>query len=207
MRGMTGATGLTGAYVPRSSPLHRLPAGAKLAGLAAACTALVLLGSPLALGGAAAGTAALYALARVGPAAAWAQVRPVRWFAAALFALQWLLVGLEGAAVVTLRVVLAVALAGLVTITTRTSEMMAALERLMAPARLAGLDPFRLSLLLSLTIRTVPVLTTLAGRVRDAQRARGVERSLRAFAVPLVVGALRHADALGEALSARGLDD
>jgi biotin transport system permease protein len=34
-----------------------------------------------------------------------------------------------------------------------------------------------------------------------------VERSVRAFAVPLVVGALRYADALGEALSARGLDD
>ncbi|MGA4987628.1 energy-coupling factor transporter transmembrane component T family protein [Nonomuraea bangladeshensis] len=199
--------GRTGAYVPGASPLHRLPAGAKLAGLAVVCTALVLLSSPLALGGAAVLTAALYALSRVGVAAAWAQVRPVRWFAVALFGLQWAFVGLEGAAVTTLRVVVAVALAGLVTITTRTSDMMAVLERLMAPARLVGLDPFRLSLLLSLTIRTVPVLADLAGRVRDAQRARGVERSLRAFAVPLVVGALRHADALGEALSARGLDD
>ncbi|GAA3163866.1 hypothetical protein [Nonomuraea salmonea] len=40
---------LTGAYVPGDSPLHRLPAGAKLAALALACTALVLLRSPLAL--------------------------------------------------------------------------------------------------------------------------------------------------------------
>ncbi|WP_188197662.1 energy-coupling factor transporter transmembrane component T family protein [Nonomuraea sp. SYSU D8015] len=200
-------TGLTGAYVPGTSPLHRLPAGAKLGGLAAACTVLVLLGSPAALAGAAAAVAGLYALARVGVAAAWAQVRPVRWFAVALFALQWFTVGVEGAAVTTLRVVLAVALAGLVTITTRTSDMLATLERCLAPARFVGLDPFRVSLLLSLTIRSVPVLTGLAARVREAQRARGVERSLRAFAVPLVVGALRHADALGEALSARGLDD
>lgn len=199
--------GLTGAYVPGASPLHRLPAGAKLAGLAAACTVLVLLGSPAALTGAAAVVVGLYALSRVGVAAAWAQVRPVRWFAAALFGLQWIVVDLEGAAVTTLRVVLAVALAGLVTITTRTSAMLATLERCLAPARFAGLDPFRMSLLLSLTIRSVPVLTGLATRVREAQRARGVERSLRAFAVPLVVGALRHADALGEALSARGLDD
>ncbi|MFI7705337.1 energy-coupling factor transporter transmembrane component T family protein [Nonomuraea sp. NPDC049480] len=199
--------GLTGAYVPGASPLHRLPAGAKLAGLAAACTVLVLLGSPAALAGAAAVVVGLYALSRVGVAAAWAQVRPVRWFAAALFGLQWIVVDLEGAAVTTLRVVLAVALAGLVTITTRTSAMLATLERCLAPARFAGLDPFRVSLLLSLTIRSVPVLTGLATRVREAQRARGVERSLRAFAVPLVVGALRHADALGEALSARGLDD
>ncbi|MET7335803.1 energy-coupling factor transporter transmembrane protein EcfT [Nonomuraea sp. NPDC005650] len=199
--------GLTGAYVPGSSPLHRLPAGVKLGGLALACTALVLLSSPLALAGAAVVAVGLYALSGVGAAAAWAQVRPVRWFAVGLFGMQWVLVDLPGAASTTLRVVLAVALAGLVTLTTRTSAMMAALERGLSPARFVGLDPFRLSLLLSLTVRSVPVVAALATRVREAQRARGVERSFRAFAVPLVVGSLRHADALGEALSARGLDD
>ncbi|GAA1653243.1 energy-coupling factor transporter transmembrane protein EcfT [Nonomuraea maheshkhaliensis] len=199
--------GLLGAYVPGSSPLHRLPAGVKLAGLAGACTVLVLLGSPPALGVAAVVVAGLYALSRVGPAAAWAQVKPVRWFAVALFGMQWVFVDLQGALSTVLRVVLAVALAGLVTLTTRASAMMAALERCLSPARFVGLDPFRLSLLLSLTIRSVPVVAELATRVREAQRARGVERSVRAFAVPLVVGSLRHADALGEALSARGLDD
>ncbi|MFG1709829.1 energy-coupling factor transporter transmembrane component T family protein [Nonomuraea sp. M3C6] len=199
--------GLTGAYVPGASPLHRLPAGAKLGGLAVTCTVLVLLRSPLALAGAAAVVAGLYAISRVGVAAAWAQVRPVRWFAVALFGMQWVFADLEGAVSTTARVVLAVGLAGLVTLTTRTSAMMAALERCLSPARFVGLDPFRLSLLLSLTVRSVPVVAALATRVREAQRARGVERSLRAFAVPLVVSALRHADALGEALSARGLDD
>ncbi|GAB2943874.1 energy-coupling factor transporter transmembrane protein EcfT [Nonomuraea fastidiosa] len=198
---------LTGSYVPGSSLLHRLPAGAKLAALALACTVLVLLSSPLALAGAAAVTAGLYALARVGAAVAWAQIKPVRWFALALFAVQFVLVGLDAALATTLRVVLAVALAGLVTVTTRSSDMTAALERLLSPVRFVGLDPFRLSLLLSLTIRSVPVVASLATRVREAQRARGVERSLRAFAVPLVVSSLRYADALGEALSARGLDD
>ncbi|MEU6716492.1 energy-coupling factor transporter transmembrane protein EcfT [Nonomuraea sp. NPDC046802] len=199
--------GLTGAYVQGGSVLHRLPAGVKLGGLVAACTALVLLRSPLALAGAGVVVAGLYALSRVGVAAAWAQVRPVRWFAVALFAMQWVFVDLQGAVSTTLRVVLAVALAGLVTLTTRTSAMMAALERGLAPVRLVGLDPFRMSLLLSLTVRSVPVVAGLATRVREAQRARGVERSLRAFAVPLVVSSLRHADALGEALIARGLDD
>ncbi|OUC92993.1 energy-coupling factor transporter transmembrane component T family protein [Streptosporangium minutum] len=200
-------SGLTGAYVPGGSLLHRLPAGAKLAGLAASCTALLLLRSPVALTGAAAVVALLYAVSGVGGAAAWAQIRPVRWFAVALFGMQLLFVDLPGAVSSTLRVVLAVALAGLVTLTTRTAAMMACLERRLAPARLVGLDPFRLSLLLSLTLRSVPVVAELASRVREAQRARGVERSVRAFAVPLVVSVLRHADALGEALSARGLDD
>ncbi|MER5324099.1 energy-coupling factor transporter transmembrane component T family protein [Streptosporangium roseum] len=200
-------SGLTGAYVPGGSLLHRLPAGAKLAGLAASCTALLLLRPPVALAGAAAVVTLLYVVSGVGVAAAWAQIRPVRWFAVALFGMQLLFVDLPGAVSSTLRVVLAVALAGLVTLTTRTAAMMACLERRLSPARLVGLDPFRLSLLLSLTLRSVPVVAELASRVREAQRARGVERSVRAFAVPLVVSVLRHADALGEALSARGLDD
>jgi biotin transport system permease protein len=53
----------------------------------------------------------------------------------------------------------------------------------------------------------VPVVAALAVEVRDAQRARGLTTSLRAFAVPLIIRALRHADALGEALVARGVDD
>lgn len=171
------------------------------------CTVLLLLRPPAALAVAAAVVAALYAVSGVGVAAAWAQVRPVRWFALALFGVQLVVADLAGAVSSTLRVVLAIALAGLVTLTTRTGDLMAFLERCLAPARFAGLDPYRLSLLLSLTLRSVPVIAELATRVREAQRARGVERSPRAFAVPLVVGALRHADALGEALAARGLDD
>ena len=200
-------TGLTGAYVPGGSFLHRLPAGAKLAGLALSCTTLLLLRSPAPLAGAAVVVVVLYAVSGVGAAAAWAQVRPIRWFAVALFCVQLLFADLPAAASSTLRVVLAVALAGLVTLTTRTSALMACLERCLTPVRFAGLDPFRLSLLLSLTLRSVPVMADLVTRVREAQRARGIERSARAFAVPLVVGALRHADALGEALAARGLDD
>ncbi|GAA4530038.1 MULTISPECIES: energy-coupling factor transporter transmembrane component T family protein [Nonomuraea] len=198
---------LTGAYVPGDSFLHRMPTGAKLAVLAVCCTGLILLPSVWAMAGAAVVVVLLYAVARVGAAAAWAQVRPVLWFVAALFVIQLVLAGPSAAVLVTSRIVLAVALAGLVTLTTRTSAMMATLERALRPARRVGLDPFRLSLLLSLTIRSIPVIAALATRVREAQRARGVEWSMRAFAVPLVVGALRHADALGEALSARGLDD
>jgi biotin transport system permease protein len=199
--------GLTDAYAPGGSLLHRLPAGAKLAGLAVSCTALLLLRSPAALAGAAAVVALLYIVSGVGAAAAWAQVRPVRWLALILCGVQLLYAGPSGAVSAALRVVLAVALAGLVTLTTRTEALMACLERCLAPARFVGLDPFRLSLLLSLTLRSVPVVAGLVVRVREAQRARGVERSMRAFAVPLVVSALRHADALGEALAARGLDD
>jgi biotin transport system permease protein len=68
-------------------------------------------------------------------------------------------------------------------------------------------DADRVGLLLALSIRSVPVVAALAAEVRDAQRARGLTSSVRAFAVPLIVRALRHADQLGEALAARGVDD
>ncbi|HEX2361852.1 MAG TPA: energy-coupling factor transporter transmembrane component T, partial [Jiangellaceae bacterium] len=65
----------------------------------------------------------------------------------------------------------------------------------------------RVALVLALAIRAVPVVAGLASEVRDAQRARGIAADPRSFAVPFVVRSLRHADALGEALAARGLDD
>jgi biotin transport system permease protein len=73
--------------------------------------------------------------------------------------------------------------------------------------RRVGVDPERIGLLLALGVRCVPVVVGLAEQVRDAQRARGLGASPRAFAVPLIVRSLRHADALGEALVARGVED
>jgi biotin transport system permease protein len=111
------------------------------------------------------------------------------------------------AVVVTGSLLLAVAAAGLVTLTTRTQDLLDAVVAALRPLRRVGVDPERVGLLLALTIRSVPVLVGLAGDVRDARRARGAERSVRAFAVPLVIRAVRHADRLGEALAARGVDD
>lgn len=181
--------------------------GLKLVGLAAFCTVLVVVRSPVWLGAACGVVVVFYAISRVSVSGLWAQVRPVRWFAVALFATQVIFVDVPTAVTSTLRIVLAVAMAGLVTLTTPTSAMLATIERGLTPLRFVGVDPFRVSLALTLTLRSVPLLSDLATRVREAQLARGVRWSFRAFAVPMVVGALRHADALGEALSARGLDD
>lgn len=188
------------------SPLHRLGAGTKLAGLCVGSLALLAVRSPAGVAAAVVGVLGLYALARLGPRALWSQVRPLRWFVPCVVAVQWATLGPLAACVLTTRLVALVALAGLVTATTPTSLLLAALERALGPLRRV-LDAERAALVLALAVRSVPVLTALAGTVRDAQRARGREHDVRALAVPLVVGALRQADALGEALRARGLDD
>jgi biotin transport system permease protein len=196
-----------GVYRPGDSVLHRAPAGTKLVGLAVASGAVLTLATPVAVGVVVLVVAALYLLAGVGWRAAWEQVRPLRLVVPVLLAVQWLTVGPVPALVLTTRLVALVALAGLVLLTTRTAAVLAAIERGLRPLRRVGVDVGRVALVLALAVRCVPVVAALAQRVRDACRARGREHDVRAYAVPLVVGALRQADALGDALRARGLDD
>ena len=122
-------------------------------------------------------------------------------------ALQVWLDGPVAALVIVGSIAVAVAAAALVTLTTRTTDLLDALVAALRPARRIGVDPERVALVLALAVRSVPVLAALAREVREARAARGAERSLRAFAVPFVVRSLRYADRLGEALAARGVDD
>jgi biotin transport system permease protein len=196
-----------GLYQPGGSPLHRLPAGVKLTGLAVLLSALVIASQPWAVAVGLVLTAAGYGVAAVGWRVALAQVWPLRWFAVVLLALQWWLSGPERALVTVGGLVVAVALAGLVTVTTRVTTMTAAFATAMRPLRLVGVDPDRVALLMALGIRAVPVVVGLAEEVREAHRARGLRLDPRTYGVPLVVRTLRHADTMGEALAARGLDD
>jgi biotin transport system permease protein len=196
-----------GLYVPGTSLLHRTPAGVKLALLVAGLAVVGIVRTPVTVAVGAAVVALLAALSRVGVRRLLAQLRPMLWIVVVVGAAQVWLADVRTAVVVTGSMVLAVAAAALVTLTTRTQDLLDAIVRVLRPLRRAGVDPDRVGLVLALTIRTVPVLAGLAREVGDARRARGAERSLRAFAVPFVVRSVRHADRLGEALAARGVDD
>lgn len=196
-----------GLYVPGRSVLHRMRPGPKLALLAVSMVAVVALDAPVPVVTALLAVVGGYLLAGVGLRVAWRQVRPVLLLALVVGGWQVVLAGPARAGVVAGQLVAAVALAGLVTVTTRTTDLLDALASALRPLRRLGVDPDRAALLPALAVRAVPVMVRLAGEVRDAQRARGLGASPRAYAVPLVVRALRRADALGEALAARGVDD
>ncbi|MET0955075.1 MAG: energy-coupling factor transporter transmembrane component T, partial [Cryobacterium sp.] len=68
-------------------------------------------------------------------------------------------------------------------------------------------DADRVGLLVALTIRCIPLVAEIVREVLEARRARGAQGSIVALAVPVVVRSLYAADAIGEALAARGLDD
>lgn len=199
---------MIGMYVAGRSPVHRAPAGLKLLLLllTGAASAL-LLSQPWHVAAALAGVLLCYRLAELDWRSPWTQLRPLLWLLACVAVFHTLTSGWARAAVVVGTIVVLVLLAGLVTLTTRTTALVDVVVAAVQPLRRLGVDPERLGLLLALGIRSVPVVIELATEVRDAQRARGLGTDPRAFAVPLVVRALRHADTLSEALVARGVDD
>lgn len=194
-------------YRPGSSILHRTPAGAKLIGL-------IVLGLAISLAPRepAASVAALGLVAAGFVAAGWTVLRALprqlwitRWIVAFMVVTQLIFLTPLDAFVNTGRVLAVVLLAALLTLTTRSEDLLQALERGLAPLRHVGVDPRRLSLLLSLTISTIPAVADFARRVREAQLARGARLGPRVV-IPLLVMSLRHADEVADALAARGVD-
>ncbi|GAA1914137.1 energy-coupling factor transporter transmembrane component T [Nocardioides marmoribigeumensis] len=200
-----------GLYQPGDSVLHRLPAGVKLLVLLVLGAGSFLLDRAWQGGAAVAAALVLYAVAGLGPRLVWSQVKPLVLLLLVLGTFHALVNGVDRALLVTSSILALVLLAGLVTLTTRTSAVVDVVVRVAGPVRrplrTVGLDPERIGLLVALSIRAVPVVAGLAVEVRDAQRARGLESDPRAFAVPLIIRSIRHADAVGEALVARGLED
>jgi len=197
---------MIGLYLPGRSILHRTPALAKL-GFLAVWMVLVGLSTELWHLAVAAGIVLpLYAVAGVPVRAAWQQIGPVLWILIFALPLQALFAGWVVAAMTGGRLVIAVALAALFTLTTTVSAVLEAFHVLLSPFR-RWVDADRVGLLVALTIRFLPLIADIVAEVLDARRARGTQRSLRALAVPVVVRSIYAADAVGEALVARGVDD
>jgi biotin transport system permease protein len=202
-----GPVSLLGLYVPGGSVLHRAPAGAKVLGLVGLAVLSQLLGEWWQRCLLLLVVLLLYPLAGIGLGFALRQLRSLWWVLAAIAVAQLLLADWRLAVSVTVTILLLVLAAGLVTLTTTTTALSGVVVAALGPFRRFGVAPERVGLLQALSIRAIPVVLGLAEQLRDAQRARGLPSSPRAFAVPLLVRALRHAQQLGDALIARGLDD
>ncbi len=199
---------MIGLYRPGTSLLHRLPAGAKLLVLMAAVIAiLIFVRRPVDVAVALVAVTVAYAVAGFGPRVLLTQLRPLLWMILIIAAFQVWLTTPARATVVCGILLATVGAAGLVTLTTRVTAMLDTVGRALGPLRRVGVDPDRVGLLLALTIRLVPVLTDIVRQVSEARKARGLQWSIAALATPVVVRALRTADALGDSLVARGVDD
>ncbi|RVW09732.1 energy-coupling factor transporter transmembrane protein EcfT [Prescottella agglutinans] len=197
-----------GLYTPGTSLLHRMSPGPKLIAMVLAILAVtILVRQPWQLIPAVVAVAACYAVSRIPARVALAQLRPLLWALLLVAAFQVVFTGWARALVVCGTILLAVALAALVTLTTRVTDMLDTISRALRPLRHVGVNPDRAGLVLAMTLRCIPLLTGIVQQVSDARKARGLGFSLRALAVPVVVSALMTAEAMGDALAARGVDD
>ncbi|MFC9692025.1 energy-coupling factor transporter transmembrane component T family protein [Kribbella sp. NPDC056951] len=194
-------------YVPGTSILHRTRAVSKVLALAVVSIATVVLDDPWLT--AAALTLAVIAtiVARVPRRILTRQWKAYLLIVVLLGGYQWLTDGPATAFHVAGGLAALLILAGVISSTTRTTDLLDLAVRCARPLKRVGVDPERFGIALALGIRSVAVVLDLARDVREAQLARGLGFSLRAFAVPLVVRSLRQADGLAEALIARGFDD
>lgn len=191
---------MIGRYVPRDSPLHRLPAGVKLAAMLVLVTFLALFPRPLPLAVSALVVAALFPVARLRPVHLWRAVRPALVFAAVLTGFYLLSQGWPDGARAAIgpvgQLVVGVLAGNLLVFSTRATDLASLAGRL-----LGG----RVELLVALTIRSIPTVIGIVRQSREAEWARGRRASLVRVLPTVLVRLIRDADLLGEALAARGL--
>ncbi|MDA5556617.1 energy-coupling factor transporter transmembrane component T family protein [Shimia sp. MMG029] len=191
-------------YAPGHSPLHRMRPSLKMGALMVGATLLMINQSLPITVAAALVILALYPLAQLTLKQAFAQVRPLLWIFVLFFAVQWYFSGLTMAAYVVLRLAALILLASLVTLTTRSSDMIDTMTRALRLFRPLGVNPEKVSLAISLALRFIPVLAQIMTEVREAQKTRGLERSVIAVAMPMAIRAIKMADDISDAIDSRG---
>lgn len=204
---MNSARALLGVHVPGDTLWHRLPTSVKylvflvltvpavlaprpdvVLGLLALALALVAsTGAPLRLAwGLPWGLVAVLALVVGYHAATGAPALGVR------------LVGTMLAALYASRILL---------ITTPMPALIDALVAVARPLRRIGLDPERFGIAVAVMVRSVPFIAGAFTDVRDAARARGIERNPFVLVTPVIIQTVAYARATGDALAARGLGE
>lgn len=198
---------IAGLYLPGDSLLHRVSAPVKLGLMVVAGIALVLVDDVSVMVSVAITVGFVFSvLAGLGFKRLWLATRPLLiWILVIALAQVWL-VSAEAAVLISLRLVTLVWVATLVTYTTRLSEMSDVFAAMCSVLRPLGVNPERISFLIALTIRLIPSVFDIVRDVRDVQKARGLERSYAAMFVPVLTRLLREADALSDALVARGFE-
>ena len=190
-------------YLDRDTWVHRLPAGLKLACVVLLGTVVFIIDDFALVGVALALVVLLFVAAQVPAYVAWTQCRVAVPVLMIIFAAQLWLADWQFAVMVVARFALLISAASLVSLTTRTSAMIDALEAFLSPLGKLGVDVGKISLTLAMAIRFIPEVIRITRDVREAQRVRGLETSLFAVAMPVIIRLLRTADDVADAIEAR----
>lgn len=204
---MRGHGFLLANYVPGTSLLHRTPLWLKF---------LVVVGCGMAsflivdwrLSVAALGVmCGLFLLSGAGLGRLFRAVRPLLPILLAIGLFQWWQLGAPVAVRIVLNVLLCVVAASLLTATTPLQRLLDGVVSLARPLKRFGADPERFALTIAIMLRSIPFIAGAFADVRDAARARGLERNPRALILPVFITTVAYARHTGDALAARGLGE
>jgi biotin transport system permease protein len=198
---------LLGTHRTARTPLDRAPVGAKLLALALLGVVVVATRGPLPSLVLLALVAVAAVVAALPPRATLRGMVPVLVTALLAGAYQAWARGWGPAVEVVADLLTLVLAAAVVTTTTPTDRLLDVLARAARPLRHVGVAPDTVALAVALLLRTVPEIARTVHEVRDAARARGLERDPRVWLTPAVLRVLARSRDLGEALAARGILD
>ena len=197
-----------GSYRPGNSAAHRMPLWAKyLVVLLVGVVPFIWRRWWLSIGCAMLAVVIILVVARL-PSRAALRLGPALWVMNALILVYhvFLTTWQNGVAYVG-AIMAAIYTARMLTCTTDPGRIMDATAAVARPFRLLGAKPEKFALTIAIMWTTIPYLLSSFVTVKDAARARGLEKQTWRFLIPFVVGAVGHALELGEALQARGLGE
>lgn len=190
--------------LPVETVLHRLPAAAKLAAIAALGILLGLISHPVVL-------VAIFAVLwlaylPLGPVETIRMPRrllPLWPFVLVIGGWHLFRGTPETGLVVVLRMLTMFGAATLLLLTTRFDALLSAFSALLRPFERLGLPVNRIALALAMAVRFIPVLGQRASDLSQAWRARSARKPRHRLMVPLALAAFDEADHAAEALRGR----
>lgn len=192
-------------HVEGSGWLYRVSPRIKLLTLMGFSVALFLTRDLLLLGSAVGLAALILRETRLSFREIGLRLRPVMLTILLVAAFSYLLLPTQDATVNLLRLTALAFLATAVTITVSISQFMDEITRAATPLERLGLvKAADIGLAVGLVVRFVPEIVNRYHAVRDAHRARGLPVRMATIIVPLVIMTLKDADAIADAIDARG---
>ncbi|WP_254473292.1 energy-coupling factor transporter transmembrane protein EcfT [Bartonella sp. B1098] len=197
---------MIGLYIPRDTFIHRLSPGVKLLFLTVCGTFIIMVSSIPFLGLFLLFVALFYRVAKVPCSTVIKQFKSMGLLLVLLFVFQTIFSGWLTGVEVILRLVILFSLSSLVSFTTKVSDMVDAIEAGLQPFRCLGINPSKVSMVISMAVRFIPLLSEKFNEVYEAQQARGLNTNIVALAIPLIIRTIRMASEVAEALEARSYD-
>ncbi|MGO4590184.1 energy-coupling factor transporter transmembrane component T family protein [Paenarthrobacter sp. 2TAF44] len=204
---MRGHGFLIANYVPGNSPIHRTPLWLKFLVVAACGTASFLIVDWAVSLLVFAIMCGLFLLSGAGLRRLMRAIWMVTPILVVIGLFQWWQLGAPTAARIVLNVLVCVVAASVLTATTPVQDLLDGVVSLAKPFRRFGADPERFALTIAVMLRSIPFIAGAFSDVRDAARARGLERNPRALILPVFITTVAYARQTGDALAARGLGE